>query len=673
MSSRNGLSRRRLLQFIGGGAAASAAVLIAACGDDEAPAPTPTQAAAAEPQATAMAEATPEATAAPTAAATAAPTAAPAATAAPTPTPTPRGHEGNDGGDRATRQRAAQTGTLIGENISGRNANPEVFNPFSNSMTMHTGSQQLAIESVIYINLQTGQEELWQIDGFEYDEGFNGVTMSVRDGVEWSDGMPFTAHDIAFTLNMLLNGGADLRWAVDVQEWVASADAMNDKSVHITFNKPNPRFMSQMFATLYWSVYIVPQHIWEGQDPATFTNYDPDKGWPVFTGPYTLTSTTELETVWDRNDNWWGRQGGAAHRRRGPQDAAGPAEAGAGGLRRRRERREASRQGHRQRAGHVLAHAAERLRAGQPGEPQHQGLVPRPAVRLLRPGAAAPGVQPQGPRRSTTRTCAGRSPTRLTARRSWSSPTRASPPSPTCSSRTRRPWTSSTSTPRTSLRSTPAKEFNLEKSAERMEAAGYSKNSDDLWADGDGNTVVMEIHVRGGEEDQQRVAPILADQLRVAGFDSTFKITEAGAFFDGIARGDILTNMQLVGGNTVNVADPWGTWNLLHSSHSKPIGEVATGQRSRFENAEFDAIVDAMAGLTTSDPEMKSLFYDSMEIILREMPIVSIVQTALLTPNNYTYWTNWPRHRQRLPGAFAVVGQLLPQRPDHRAHAVALA
>ena len=114
------------------------------------------------------------------------------------------------------------------------------------------------------------------------------------------------------------------------------------------------------------------------------------------------------------------------------------------------------------------------------------------------------------------------------------------------------------------------------------------------------------------------------------------------AFFDGIARGDILTNMQLVGGNTVNVADPWGTWRLLHSSHSAPIGEVATGQRSRFENAEFDAIVDAMAALTTSDPEMKSLFYDSMEIILREMPIVSIVQTALLTPNNYTYWSNWP-------------------------------
>ena len=78
-------------------------------------------------------------------------------------------------GATGPRENVPRNRTVIAENISGRNANPEVFNPFSNSMTMHTGSQQLAIESVIYINLQTGQEELWQIDGFEYDEGFNGV------------------------------------------------------------------------------------------------------------------------------------------------------------------------------------------------------------------------------------------------------------------------------------------------------------------------------------------------------------------------------------------------------------------------------------------------------------------------------------------------------------------
>jgi peptide/nickel transport system substrate-binding protein len=175
-----------------------------------------------------------------------------------------------------------------------------------------------------------------------------------------------------------------------------------------------------------------------------------------------------------------------------------------------------------------------------------------------------------------------------------------------------------------------------------MTAAGYTQGSDGKWVDGSGNTVVMQIHVRGGEEDQIRIAPILSDQLNAAGFDASFKITEAGALYDGIARGDILTNLQLVGGNAINVSDPWGTFDLLHSRYSAPIGQIATGQRSRFENAEFDNAVDAMSKITTGDPQMKDLFRTAMEIILREMPIVPLVQTALLTPNNYTYWTNWP-------------------------------
>ena len=155
-------------------------------------------------------------------------------------------------------------------------------------------------------------------------------------------------------------------------------------------------------------------------------------------------------------------------------------------------------------------------------------------------------------------------------------------------------------------------------------------------------TFVMEIAVRGGEEDQIRLAPILADQLRVAGFDATFKITEPGAFFDGIARGDIVTNLQLVGGNTVNVADPWAPGACCIAATRRQSARWRPASRSRFENAEFDAIVDEMAGLTTADPRMKDLFRDSMEIILRESIIIPIVQTALLTPNNYTYWTNWP-------------------------------
>src|SRR5260370_19360340 len=97
----------------------------------------------------------------------------------------------------------------------------------------------------------------------------------------------------------------------------------------------------------------------------------------------------------------------------------------------------------------------------------------------------------------------------------------------------------------------------------------------------------MQVNVRGGEEDQIRIAPILSDQLNAAGFDASFKITEAGALYDGIARGDILTNLQLLGGNAVNVSDPLGTFHLLHSRYSQPLHQTARRPRSRYLNDAF--------------------------------------------------------------------------------------
>ena len=55
---------------------------------------------------------------------------------------------------------------------------------------------------------------------------------------------------------------------------------------------------------------ILPKHIWEGQDPKTFTNYDLAKGWPCGTGPYKIVSSTAQQMVADRGDDWWGAETG---------------------------------------------------------------------------------------------------------------------------------------------------------------------------------------------------------------------------------------------------------------------------------------------------------------------------------------------------------------------------
>ncbi|MDQ6673351.1 MAG: ABC transporter substrate-binding protein [Chloroflexota bacterium] len=561
-------------------------------------------------------------------------------------------------GPAATGKRAnvARERTVISEYISGRNANPEVYNPFIANIVMHTGLQQACIESIQYLNLETGKEEPWQIESFAYDPGFMGVTMTVRQGVMWSDGMPFTPNDIVFTLNMLKANAPELTFSQDTQKWVQDA-TVNGPDVHITFTAPNPRFMTQFFATLYNSVYIVPEHIWKDQDPKTFTNYDLTKGWPVFTGPYTLTSSNELQMVWDRNDNWWGAKVKPAiggNDRKTPLNLPAPERLIMIGVENAENRAAKAIANEMDTFWHMPRSVFEAVAKANPNIKSWFPDLPYayfdPAPRHLAFNLKAPPFDNRDVRwaisyaidRQKIVDFAYEGITTVTD--------------------VFFPLTPAMAVFRNSAKDLfdtyPASKLDLTESANRMTAAGFTLGSDGKWVDAQGNTVVMQVNVRGGEEDQIRIAPILSDQLNAAGFDASFKITEAGALYDGIARGDILTNLQLIGGTAVNVSDPWGSFDLLHSRYSAPIGQVATGQRSRFENAEFDAAVDAMSKITTGDPKMKDLFHTAMEIILREMPIVPLVQTALLTPNNYTYWTNWPDFQDQIkPNNYASPSQ----------------
>ena len=73
---------------------------------------------------------------------------------------------------------------------------------------------------------------------YEYDDGYTGVTVNIRDGVEWSDGTPFTAHDVAFTLNMANTNPLSARHGA-VNQWTDEATAIDDHhGPHFKFTEP---------------------------------------------------------------------------------------------------------------------------------------------------------------------------------------------------------------------------------------------------------------------------------------------------------------------------------------------------------------------------------------------------------------------------------------------------
>ena len=198
---------------------------------------------------------------------------------------------------------------------------------------------------------------------------------------------------------------------------------------------------------------------------------------------------------------------------------------------------------------------------------------------------------------------------------------------------------------------------NPDEIAPALEAQGYKKNADGLWADAQGNTIKIEMAIRSGETDQLKMGPVLIAQLRKAGFDASSRSVESAVYFTDVATGKAAV---WLGGECGSVQDPYSSFSHFHSNVSAPIGEAAPQNHVRFKNARFDELVTLMSGLPAG-PEFDSAADEALKIMSEELPVAPLVQARLLTPFNTTYWTNFPTAENPYihPGHWWVTGNYI--------------
>jgi peptide/nickel transport system substrate-binding protein len=166
-----------------------------------------------------------------------------------------------------------------------------------------------------------------------------------------------------------------------------------------------------------------------------------------------------------------------------------------------------------------------------------------------------------------------------------------------------------------------------------MQSKGYTRDSEKLWAK-DGQRISMIIILPPGFF--QNYAPLVVTQLRDAGFDASFKSPADAATLQQTGDLDAFIN-----GHTGTVNDPYETMNHYNGRYVVPTGQAAE-RPYRWKNDEYSALVDKMGSMHPSSPGFMDTYKQAMEIWLKNLPDIPLIQSIFIVPVSTTNWKGWP-------------------------------
>lgn len=170
------------------------------------------------------------------------------------------------------------------------------FNPFSGDARMQATT--IIYEPMMIYDKATSQLVPWLATAYAWNSDNTLLTFTLRQGVKWSDGQPFTSKDVTFTFDLLNKYPALLNnlgsiLTDDIDSWSAPDDFTVQFKFKVVYTPALHLLANQL---------IVPEHIWKDvADPTTYTNDT-----PVGTGPFTEVTKFQDQTyTLEKNPYYW--------------------------------------------------------------------------------------------------------------------------------------------------------------------------------------------------------------------------------------------------------------------------------------------------------------------------------------------------------------------------------
>lgn len=139
------------------------------------------------------------------------------------------------------------------------------------------------ISSLVYNGLVKYNGDLHLVgdlaEGWEISPDGLTITFKLRRGVRWHDGAPFTAQDVLFTFQLMVDPKTPTAYSGDYKQ-VQTAEALDDYTFRVTYPKPFAPALGS------WGLAILPKHLLAGQD----ITRSPLARHPIGTGPFRFQS-----------------------------------------------------------------------------------------------------------------------------------------------------------------------------------------------------------------------------------------------------------------------------------------------------------------------------------------------------------------------------------------------
>jgi peptide/nickel transport system substrate-binding protein len=569
--------------------------------------------------------------------------------------------------------------TLIVENPEGTIKNPGWFNIWAiNAGGQSTGLHQLAMDTFWYLDPEHGVVGVWEnslaAEKPIYNSDFSEMTVKLRKGIFWSDGVEFTADDVIYTIETHMNTKG-LRWSAPIQINVASVTAPDPYTVVFKLKKPNSRFHT-LFTVRWNAMWMMPKHVFEKAGDVLKFAFNP----PVSLGPYKLHGFDPNGQwfTWERRDDWQ-RTTIARFGEPGPKYVTymdpGPP-----------DKRVIAQMNHQLDIIHdvspegmfTLVKQSKSTRTWFNGFPyahpdptlaavlfntQNELLKNRDVRWALALLIDMKAVSMASYRGAATISAIGVPPTG-THPEDYHAPMEAwlkdfeldtgkrkiKPYDPTIGKQIADSLRPSLGAQIPSKPEEIAKSFGRgwwkpdpQAATELLQKAGFKKQGDQ-WMTPAGKPFTIKITVEGdGRPVMTRAGSMVAPQWRHFGIDASTVVAQGTSFTDRRNAGDfdaiIAWSVETWGGHP-DLSFFLDSW---HSQFVVPPGSVQPPRNyQRWANPELDKIIEQIRTIGFDDPKGVELGREYVKLAVREMPSIPLMSYNVFTAMDETYWTGYP-------------------------------